>query len=458
MSEKLNINSNSKLIKNTKAKKIINKPFAPLHIHQEKNEKMKQKNMILKSKTPIKDDKSKNGNNNININKSSIMRSTNSNYNINNNISININISMQNNDNNNKSHKSISGIQNKSVSKKNPISIKKDELKNAPSLIIKNTINKNNNIKQTKKIESLHDGSQSSNNVLKNKNNKQNQKHFSITASGFYPSKKEKNKNISLDNLKIQDNLNESKKDYTISTIVHKNNNNKKIINKNIRLQKKSGHKRNNFSPGVNRELLNIKQNEILNRPKDNKKSYNQKDDNKIMNENHKNISTSPLVKNKKTSVKNRAKSISNVSNELDIINNSVNIRNKIHLNENEKKQILNYKAKPKVNNIHHTNNDNKNLINRSEVNLKQGNKNKYALNSPRNDIKSTNKLNKIKINEITDQNKRRASHGLKNIIKAKKEEKKNKKLKEKEEGKKKKRRRGKTKRKRKIEYRNTKY
>ena len=118
----------------------------------------------------------------------------------------------------------------------------------------------------------------------------------------------------------------------------------------------------------------------------------------------------------------------------------------------------MNYKAKPKVNNIHHTNNDNKNLINRSEVNLKQGNKNKYALNSPRNDIKSTNKLNKIKINEITDQNKRRASHGLKNIIKAKKEEKKNKKLKEKEEGKKKKRRRGKTKRKRKIEYRNTKY
>ena len=40
-------------------------------------------------------------------------------------------------------------------------------------------------------------------------------------------------KNISLDNLKISENINQAKKDNTISTTVHKNNN-KKIMKKNM--------------------------------------------------------------------------------------------------------------------------------------------------------------------------------------------------------------------------------
>ena len=65
-----------------------------------------------------------------------------------------------------------------------------------------------------------------------------------------------------MDNLKITENLsnNDSKKDYTISiTTVHKNNNNNKLIDKNIRLQKKLGNKKGTFSPRGKQRIINHK-------------------------------------------------------------------------------------------------------------------------------------------------------------------------------------------------------
>ena len=304
MFEKSNIKSNSNLKRNTKEKMAINKPFVPSCVHHEKNT---QKNIIMKSKTPTKAEKQK-FSNNININKSTIIAPFNNNYNINNSITISINISMQKNQGNNKTHKSINEIQKKSNSKKNPINIKKDNLKNV-------------NVKQTKRTDLMNKDIQSSNNALDVKKNKPNKNSFSLTVTGFYPKKREKNKNISLDNLKISENINQAKKDNTISTTVHKNNN-KKIMDKNIILQKKRGNKKNNFSPEINRELLNIKQNEILNNLKDNKTVNNQKEENnkaKNENNNFKNISISPSVKNRKISIKNRSKSISNTPNEINI-------------------------------------------------------------------------------------------------------------------------------------------
>ena len=246
MFEKSNIKSNSNLKRNTKEKMAINKPFVPSCVHHEKNT---QKNIIMKSKTPTKAEKQKFSNN----------------ININNSITISINISMQKNQGNNKTHKSINEIQKKSNSKKNPINIKKDNLKNV-------------NIKQTKRTDLMSKDIQSSNNALNVKKNKPNKNSFSLTVTGFYPKKREKNKNISLDNLKISEKIKEDKKDYTISTTVHKNKN-QKIMDKNIILQKKEGSKRNNFSPEINSELLNIKKNEILNIPKHNIALNNQKEE-----------------------------------------------------------------------------------------------------------------------------------------------------------------------------------
>ena len=66
--------------------------------------------------------------------------------------------------------------------------------------------------------------------------------------------------------MKIADktNNNELNKDYSM-TINVGHTNSKKILDKNIRLQKKVGKKRNTFSPDVDRELLNQKQSEVLN-------------------------------------------------------------------------------------------------------------------------------------------------------------------------------------------------
>ena len=400
MSDKQTINS--KLKKNNKEKIGSNGGSFPQHINQSKNEKLNNKNMNLKSKTPIKTDKAKDSNK-INNNKNIIIPPNSNNYNINNNISININISMSNNDSLNKRHKSISGTQNKSVAKKKPISIKKEELKNPQNLIMKSSIIKSNNnnyynsTTKTKKNKSIHESLHSANYSSKdNRINKTNKQNFNLTTTGFYPKKKEKNKNVSLDNIKITEsmNKNENKKDFTIAiATVHKNN--KKIIDKNIRLKKKTEKKRNNFSPAVNREILNIKQNEILNYSQENRKLPNQKDDNfKTIKEknNFKDLANSPVRKRKV--VKNRAKSISSNSNEfnLNLIDDNANTKNKNHVYENEKKQIINYKNKPlvsnKINNElknknNNANNSNNTNNNKSEIKIKEGNKTKYNFNSP---------------------------------------------------------------------------
>ena len=161
MSDKQSINIKSKLKKNNK-EKIVSKKEKQLLSNQSKNEKLIQKNMNLKSITPIKTDKTKNSNN-INNNKTIVIPPNSANYNINNNISININISVSNNDNLNKRHQSISGTQNKSVEKKKPISIKKDELKSGQNLIMKTSTVKSNNNEKAKKSKSSHESLHSAN-------------------------------------------------------------------------------------------------------------------------------------------------------------------------------------------------------------------------------------------------------------------------------------------------------
>ena len=177
MSDKQSINIKSKLKKNNKEKIVSKKERLQPLSNQSKNEKLIQKNMNLKSITPIKTDKTKNSN--INNNKTIVIPPNNANYNINNNISININISVSNNDNLNKRHQSISGTQNKSVEKKKPISIKKDELKSGQNLIMKTSTVKSNNNEKAKKSKSIHESLHSANYASKdnriNKTNKQNQ-------------------------------------------------------------------------------------------------------------------------------------------------------------------------------------------------------------------------------------------------------------------------------------------
>ena len=112
MSDKTNFNSNNKL-KRTKEKNYIKKSTFS-HINSDKNAKTKQKNINLKSKTPIKGEVQKNSNKE-NMNKTTAIIPPNNNYDINNNISINININMNNTEDNTKSHQSISGIQNKNM-------------------------------------------------------------------------------------------------------------------------------------------------------------------------------------------------------------------------------------------------------------------------------------------------------------------------------------------------------
>ena len=435
MSDKNGVKSNSKMKNNPKEKNDLNKFSTFAHNHPNKISRPKSKNFNLKSQTPIKNDKF--NNNKMNINNSTVIPSNNNHYNINNNISININIDMTNNDSTNKLHKSINGIKNKSVSKKNPISIKKEDLRNNNSLILRDPKHsKINSIKQPNK-KSFHSRIKSSHSGLKdlkyniNKNKIINHKHnFSLTATGFNPKKMENNKstieqkNISVDDLIVENKNNsiEPKKDFTISS------NYSHINSKPLKLTKKTGKKRNTFSPVINRELLNNKQNAILNYSSERRKINIQKDIiindiNKNKNlkskNNLKDMSTSPFVKNKNISMKNKTN-----------LNKSSNGNNNMNIN-NSKDQSLISKTKS-------INND----IKTNKLNLNEKiNKSKLEFGSPNINDKKVSKFNKdknIEKNELDQNNKRRGSHGLKNIIKTKNENK-NKKFKEENEGKKKK-------------------
>ena len=501
MSDKIGLKSNSKSKKPPKEKNGANKVSNFSQNHQNNFSKPKSKNINLKSTTPIKSEKS-NKSNKTNKN-TSIAPQNNNNYNINNNISININIDMTHNDSMSKRTRSINGIKNRSVGKKNPISIKKDDLKNN-SLILRDSKNsKINSLKQPKKKESFNVRIQSANIGIKDfkfkpkKKPNSNKNNFSLTATGFNPKKSENNKSvIEQKNISVEELLVESK-----NTTIPINANHTNI--KGIKLTKKVGKKRNTFSPTINREMLNKKQNAILNYSVENRKINNKKESvindikkNKTVKSKH-NLNSSSVEKNKNIS-KNKSNSSNSNNSSIANSNNNLSLNNHnkpAHNNNSEDKIKDNNKDKIKDNNKDKTKDNNKDKIkdnskdnskdnnkdnnkdndkdnskdnskdnnkdnnkdnskdnnkdnskDNSKDNIKDNNKdnnrdlkinlpnvnetsdkNKFEFKSPNiNNKKNISKFNKEKINEKEEQNsinKRRGSHGLKNIVKPKKEE-----------------------------------
>mgnify|MGYP002623249628 FL=1 len=316
---------------------------------------------------------------------------------------------MTHNDSMSKRTRSINGIKNRSVGKKNPISIKKDDLKNN-SLILRDSKNsKINSIKQPKKKESFNVRIQSANIGIKEfkyKNKKKpnnNKNNFSLTATGFHPKKNENNKSVvEQKNISVEDLIVESKNTTIPINPIHSNV-------KGIKLTKKVGKKRNTFSPTINREMLNKKQNAILNYSVENRKINNKKES--VINEIKKNktlrsknhLNSSSVEKNKNISIKNKPNSnnssIANSNNNL-----SLNNQNKPSNNNNKEDNSKDVKS---------------NAPNGNESKIK----NKFEFKSPNIDNKKNiSKFNKEKEDQNAN-NKRRGSHGLKNVVKPKKEE-----------------------------------
>ena len=163
-------------------------------------------------------------------------------------------------------NKSLNIIKTKNQPSKKPISIKKDQIKNNNSLFF---------------------------NTLKNNNNKNN---FNSTVNYFNKKPDINNnktsiehKNVSEDNLKVENKTinNGTNKKHSISLttghvmspkiISNKSHNNKFKHKKNVK------RKRGNFSPSVNRELLNKKQNAIFNYSTENRKNNNINNNNKTV-------------------------------------------------------------------------------------------------------------------------------------------------------------------------------
>ena len=453
MSDKIGLKSTSASKKPPKEKNGANKVSNFAQNRQNNFSKPKSKNINLKSITPIKSEKS-NKNNKANKN-ASIEPQNNNNYNINNNISININIDMTNNDSMSKRTRSKNGIKNRSVGKKNPISIKKDDLKNN-SLILRDSKNsKINSIKPPKKKESFNVRIHSANIGIKDfkfkakKKSNNNKNNFSLTTTGFNPKKSENNKSvIEQKNISVEELLIESK-----NTTIPINTNHTNI--KGIKLTKKVGKKRNTFSPTINREMLNKKQNAILNYSVENRKVNNKKE--KVINNIKKNKTiksknnlNSSVEKSKNISIKNKSNSsnsnsssLANSNNNLSLIHQNKPANNNHNEDNNKDKNKDNSKDNSKDNNKDHNKDNNKdnskdnnkdqNKDNNKDVktNVSNGNevsvKNKFEFKSPNiNNKKNISKFNKEKINEKEEPNsnkKRRGSHGLKPIFKAKKEE-----------------------------------
>ena len=446
---------------------------------------LKQKNNYS-SLTPNKYQKQKEGiiyNDKININNNTALSPHHNNYNINNNISININIDMSNN-----KPKPISKLKNKSQLKNIPIRIKKGEFKNTNSLIfntLKNYTNKNNQKKSPFHIRiksanmGLKDFKCNNNNkinnkiIIKNSSNTNIKKNFNLTTSGFNKKKEEENnnnktsfdpKNISIENIIINDRnkVKEVKKDYSVSITNDNSNNDKKLFkNKSNQIQqpqKIKNKKRYNFSPTINRELLNQKQNIILNYSIGNKK--NNIINNKTMINDNKNKALKPKIKNSKSPFTHNKNISLKTKNNLIQKDFSLNIANLISRNQilnNNKKQIMNYKAKSPMLKIDLKNSKLNNAgklrtIYKNDLNLKNNNlqnKNLNKTNQQKNinekpksdDEKKTNRSN-IDIvhiqNEEKDNNIKKENMKIEEESK-KKEEKKNEGEKKKEEEKKKK-------------------
>ena len=374
----------------------------------------------LSSYTPNKIQKPKENilnQNKINPNNTTLLPHNNNHYNINNNISININIEMPKNRN-----KSMNIIKAKNQPTKKPISIKKDQLKNNNSLIF-NTLKNYNNKNNSKKgpfhirIKSANIGlkdfkydnnnknikAKLSNNSVVDVNHKNN---FSSTMNDFNKKPDISNnktsieqKNVSEDNIQIENkNINNvTKKNNSISIATGHVINPKIISNKShnnkFKYKKNMEKKRGNFSPSINRELLNKKQNAIFNYSTENRKT------NSISNNNKTVVSE---INNKTLKVKNNFGYMGSSQMPL---NNQISLKKKIIPNTKENNTNKNNIQKQNLNN-----NKTKSPIIKSSNGLKNIVKNIKNMNKKTQKVKSPN-VKKIKnVNNIKNNAEKRES------------------------------------------------
>ena len=374
----------------------------------------------LSSYTPNKIQKPKENilnQNKINPNNTTLLPHNNNHYNINNNISININIEMPKNRN-----KSMNIIKAKNQPTKKPISIKKDQLKNNNSLIF-NTLKNYNNKNNSKKgpfhirIKSANIGlkdfkydnnnkninAKLSNNSVVDVNHKNN---FSSTMNDFNKKPDISNnktsieqKNVSEDNIQIENkNINNiTKKNNSISIATGHVMNPKIISNKShnnkFKYKKNMEKKRGNFSPSINRELLNKKQNAIFNYSTENRKT------NSISNNNKTVVSE---INNKTLKVKNNFGYMGSSQMPL---NNQISLKKKIIPNTKENNTNKNNIQKQNLNN-----NKTKSPIIKSSNGLKNIVKNIKNMNKKTQKVKSPN-VKKIKnVNNIKNNVEKRES------------------------------------------------
>ena len=374
----------------------------------------------LSSYTPNKIQKPKENilnQNKINPNNTTLIPHNNNHYNINNNISININIEMPKNRN-----KSMNIIKEKNQPTKKPISIKKDQLKNNNSLIF-NTLKNYNNKNNSKKgpfhirIKSANIGlkdfkydnnskninAKLSNNSVVDVNHKNN---FSSTMNDFNKKPDISNnktsieqKNVSEDNIQIENkNINNvTKKNNSISIATGHVINPKIISNKShnnkFKYKKNMEKKRGNFSPSINRELLNKKQNAIFNYSTENRKT------NSISNNNKTVVSE---INNKTLKVKNNFGYMGSSQMPL---NNQISSKKKIIPNTKENNTNKNNIQKQNLNN-----NKTKSPIIKSSNGLKNIVKNIKNMNKKTQKVKSPN-VKKIKnVNNIKNNAEKRES------------------------------------------------
>ena len=374
----------------------------------------------LSSYTPNKIQKPKENilnQNKINPNNTTLLPHNNNHYNINNNISININIEMPKNRN-----KSMNIIKAKNQPTKKPISIKKHQLKNNNSLIF-NTLKNYNNKNNSKKgpfhirIKSANIGlkdfkydnnnkninAKLSNNSVVDVNHKNN---FSSTMNDFNKKPDISNnktsieqKNVYEDNIQIENkNINNvTKKNNSISIATGHVINPKIISNKShnnkFKYKKNMEKKRGNFSPSINRELLNKKQNAIFNYSTENRKT------NSISNNNKTVVSE---INNKTLKVKNNFGYMGSSQMPL---NNQISLKKKIIPNTKENNTNKNNIQKQNLNN-----NKTKSPIIKSSNGLKNIVKNIKNMNKKTQKVKSPN-VQKIKnVNNIKNNVEKRES------------------------------------------------
>ena len=367
--------------------------------------------------------------NKINPNNTSLLPHNNNHYNINNNISININIEIPKDRN-----KSINLIKTRNQPSKNPISIQKYQLKNNNSLIF-NTL-KNYNNKNNSKKGPFHIRIKSANIGLKdfkyNNNNKNinsklsnnsivdviHKNDFSSTMNNFNKKPDINNnktsieqKDVSVDNLKIENKTinNRANESHSISIPTGHVMNPKIISNKshnNKFKYKKRVVRKRNFSPSVDRELLNKKQNAIFNYTTENKKSNNINNDNKTVERE---------ISNKTLKIKNN---FGYVGSSQMSFNNQISLKKIINPNSKENNSKINKPNNNRKQNL--SNNKTKSPISKSSNELRNivKNMNKNAQKARTPNFKNIKKISKIKNNAEKRDNK--------NAIKEKEEEKKN--------------------------------